>query len=757
MPFGNECQAAGAAGIVERHGQLRDVGDAVLQLHEHIGAVVEAQPVSRAQVLIDPHPHDPSDDICPGQPHHRTVTLCEVHAPVAKQLPHTWHRPTGDVSDPWAWLRHRDDPDTVAYLEQENTYAEAWFAQHADLTDTLFAELKSRVQENDLSAPVRRDGWWYVSRTEEDSSYSIHCRGHSAQTAGEHVLLDENVEAEGHEYFSLSTFDISPDHSLLAWSSDTNGSERYTMRIRDLADGTDLDDIITDTTWGGTAWSADGASIFYVTPDDQMRPYRVWRHVLGTLQSHDTLVFEDLDERFFVGVDLCRSGEWVIIEAGSKLSSEALLIPAGDPTAAPHVVRQRQDDLEYAIDHWGDRFVIVTNLDAEDFRVMTAPLDAPDEWSELVPHVPGRRITSADPFATHLVLHEWADAQPRLRLLFTDGHERIVELGDDPHDVEPGSNPEWTTTTVRFGYQSFTTPASVYEEDVRTGERTLLKQTPVPNADLDKYVATREWATAPDGTRVPVDIVRRVDVQPDGTAACLIYGYGSYEMSMPPWFSPGRLSLLDRGVIWALVHPRGGGELGRRWYLDGKLLRKRNTFTDTIACAEHLVSAGWAAAGRLAIRGGSAGGLLVGACATMRPELFASVVAEVPFVDVVSTMSDPSLPLTVTEWEEWGDPRSEPWAGYMESYSPYDNTFPAAYPAIYVTAGLNDPRVSYHEPAKWVAKLRNVRTNDVPLVFKCEMGAGHGGPSGRYERWRDEAKVSAFVLLTTVALSAPPA
>jgi oligopeptidase B len=675
-----------------------------------------------------------------------------VQQPVAKQISHVWKRPTGEVSDPWAWLRDRDDPDTIAYLAAENAFADHWFAGHEPLVDELFDELKSRVQETDLSAPVRRDGWWYVSRTVEGSSYPIHCRGTSAATATEHVLLDQNVEAAGHEYFSLSAFDVSPNHDLLAWSSDADGSERYTMRIRDLAGGIDLPDVITDTTWGGTAWSADGRTIFYVTPDDQMRPYRVWRHRLGTSQQDDVVVYEDADERFFVGVDLCRSGEWIIIESGSKLSSEARLVPAHDPSAAPILVRPRQEDLEYTIDHWGDRFVVVTNLDAEDFRVMTAPLDAPDAWTELVPHVPGRRITSAEPFSGHLVIHEWADAQPRLRVLFRDGQERIIELGDDPHDVELDANPEWSSESVRFGYQSFTTPASVYEEQVRGGQRTLLKQTPVPNTDLARYVATREWATAPDGTLVPMDIVRRSDVQPDGTAACLVYGYGSYEVSMPPWFSPGRLSLLDRGVVWALVHPRGGGELGRRWYRDGKLLRKRNTFTDTLASVEHLVARGWAAPGRVAVRGGSAGGLLVGACVTMRPDLFAAAVAEVPFVDVVSTMSDPTLPLTVTEWEEWGDPREEPWASYMESYSPYDNTGPAEYPAIYVTAGLNDPRVSYHEPAKWVARLRAVRTNELPLVFKCEMGAGHGGPSGRYERWRDEAKTTAFVLLTT----APP-
>lgn len=669
-----------------------------------------------------------------------------MQEPVAPQRPHTWHRPTGPVDDPWAWLRDRDDPATIPYLEAENRYADAWFGDRAALVDELFDELRSRVQETDLSAPVRKDGWWYVGRTEEGASYPIHCRGRSAATATEDVILDENAEAAGGDYFSLGAFEVSPDHRLLAWSSDRDGSERYTLRIRDLDTGTDLADELHDTTWGGVAWAADDRSLLYVKPDEQMRPFQVWRHVLGASQDDDTLVYEDTDERFFVGVGLCRSGEWIVVESESKLSGEARLIPAADTAAVPVVVRPRADDVEYSIDHWGDRFVVVTNLDAEDFRVMTAPVDAPGEWTELIAHELGRRITSIEPFAEHLLIHEWRDAQTRLRILFRDGEQRTVELGDEPHDVEIDANPEWAATTVRFGYQSFTTPASVYEEDVRTGERTLLKRTPVPNADLSRYTARREWATAPDGTRVPVDVVSLADLPAGGGHPCLIYGYGSYEISMPPWFSPGRLSLLDRGVVWALVHPRGGGELGRRWYVDGKLLHKRNTFTDTIACAEHLVATGWAAPGRIAIRGGSAGGLLVGACATMRPDLFAAVIAEVPFVDIVSTMSDPSLPLTVTEWEEWGDPRAEPFAGYMTSYSPYDNTVAAEYPAFYVTAGLNDPRVSYHEPAKWVAKLRAVRTNDVPLVFKCELGAGHRGPSGRYDRWRDEARVNAFVL-----------
>jgi len=680
-----------------------------------------------------------------------------MNAPVAKQIPFEWQRPTGAASDPWAWLRNRDDPDTIAYLEAENRYAEEFFATQSTFVETVFEEIKSRVLETDLEAPVRKDTWWYTSRTEEGKSYPIHCRGASREAATDNVLLDENIEADGHEYFSLGAFAVSPDHRLLAWSSDTDGGERYTMKFRDLATGAELADTLTDTAWGGCAWSVGAGSdsdalwVLYVKPDEAMRPFQVWRHRMGTEQAADALVFEDLDERFFVSVDLTRSDKWIVIESSSKVSSEVALIAASDPTAIPAIVRPRADDIEYHLDHWGDRFVIVTNLEAEDFRVMTAPVAEPSQWTEFLAHEAGRRIVGAEPFATHLVVHEWHEAQQRLRVLWADGREHVIDLGLEPHEVELESNPEWHTTTVRFSYQSFTTPASVFEEELTTGTRTLLKQKPVPGVDLSRYTATREWAVAPDGTRVPVDVMRLSDAVPNSAAPCVVYGYGSYEISLPPWFSVARLSLIDRGWTFAVVHPRGGGELGRRWYLDGKLLSKVNTFSDTIACCEHLVAAGWAASGRVALRGGSAGGLLVGACINMRPDLFASAIAEVPFVDVVSTMSDPSLPLTVTEWEEWGDPREEPSASYMLSYSPYDNLGPHNYPAIYVTAGLNDPRVSYHEPAKWVAKLREIRGNDVPLIFKCEMGAGHGGPSGRYEMWRDEARVIAFLATTTSA------
>jgi oligopeptidase B len=408
--------------------------------------------------------------------------------------------------------------------------------------------------------------------------------------------------------------------------------------------------------------------------------------------------------------------------------------------------RPRADDVEYAVDHWGDQFVILTNLDAEDFQVMTAPLDAPSVWTELIGHQHGRRIVAIEPFERHLVLHEWSDAQQRLRVLLTEGGERVFDLGTEPHEVEIDANPEWSSDTFRYRYQSLTTPMTIYEEDVRTGARTMLKQTPVPGVDLSHYTASREWATSHDGARVPVDFVRHVDTPIDGTAPCVVYGYGSYEASEAPWFSSARLSLLDRGFVWALAHPRGGGELGRRWYLDGKLLNKRNTFLDTIAVVEHVVANRWAAPDRVAIRGGSAGGLLVGACMTMQPELFAAVVAEVPFVDVVTTMYDEALPLTITEWDEWGNPATEPFASYMLSYSPYDQTTARDYPPLFITAGLNDVRVSYHEPAKWIAKLRAVRTNDATLIMRCEMGAGHAGPSGRYDVWREEARTLTFLV-----------
>ena len=743
-------QAAATAGIVEHEVGLGHIGDPVLQLHEHVGTMIDTQAVARAQVLIDPHPHDSADPTVTtprGDESLAPDTVTGVHEPVAKQIEHHWDRPTGRVEDPWAWLRDRSDPDTISYLEAENDYAAAWFAEHDELVEDIFGEIKSRIQETDITAPVKDGEWWYTARTEEGQNYPIHCRGRSSAEAAAQVLLDENREAQGQDFFSVDAVDVSPNQQLLAWSADIEGGEKYTLRIRDLQTGLDTADVVHDVAWCGTAWSHDNASVFYVTANEAMRPFKVWRHDLGTAQTDDELIFEETDERFYVYVELSRSGQWIIVDSRCKTFSEVLLIPARAPKQPPLIVRPRADEVEYSIDDWGDRLVILTNLDAEDFRVMTAPVDQPSKWTELVAHQSGRRIVATEPFAGHLVLHEWSEAQQRLRVLFTDGTpERVFDLGAEPHEVEIDANPEWHSEVFRFRYQSLTTPLSIYQEHVRTGDRTLLKQTQVLGVDLTKYTATREWAKSHDGTLVPVDLVRHVDTAVDGTAPCLIYGYGSYEASEPPWFSPARLSLLDRGFVWALAHPRGGGELGRRWYLDGKLLNKRNTFLDTIAVAEHVAAHQWASPKRVAIRGGSAGGLLVGACMTMRPELFTAVIAEVPFVDVVTTMYDESLPLTITEWDEWGNPAAEPLASYMLSYSPYDHTTPRDYPAVFITAGLNDVRVSYHEPAKWIAKLRAIRTNNAPLLMRCEMGAGHAGPSGRYDLWREEARALTFLV-----------
>lgn len=652
-----------------------------------------------------------------------------------------------------------DDPAFLAYLGDENRFSATWFGAHDATVEAIFGEIKSRIRETDQSTPVLNGGWWYVSSTIEGEDYPRHHRGRTADTATDLLLLDENVEAAGvgaTDYFDLGAFDACHDHTMFAWSTDTTGDERYDLRVRRF-DGDhhiDFDDHIVGVANAGTAWSSDGAFLFYVRADEQERPFQVWRHRLGSTSDTDALVFQEDDERFFVEIGETRSDAWIVIHCGSKTSAEVRLLPSTAPLDDPVVVRARTEGVEYQVDDWGDRLVMVTNANgAQDFCVLAASVELewtdPAAWTELVAHQPGRRVIGVEPFQNHLVIYEWSKAQPQLRLLFRDGSDRILDIDSEPHDVNLSANPEWTSTTLRFATQSMTTPGTLYDENVTTGERVLLRQVPTPNTDLDAYIAGRVWAQSQDGTAVPIDIVRHVDTPLDGTAPGCLYGYGSYEASMPPWFSVARLSLLDRGMVWALAHPRGGGELGRQWYLDGKLEHKQHTFDDMIVSAEYLTATGVIAPDRLAIRGGSAGGLLVGACMTQRPDLFAAVVAEVPFVDIVNTMSDPTLPLTVTEWEEWGDPRTEPFASLMLAYSPYDNTTPANYPAVFVTAGLHDPRVGVHEPAKWVARLREVTTSDRPIIMRTEMGAGHGGPTGRYDAWRDEARTLAFLLATT--------
>lgn len=665
--------------------------------------------------------------------------------PSASRRDHKWARKTGLIDDPYAWLLEQEDPEVLSYLGQENDFADAWFARHSLNVEAIFEEIKTRIKEDDETFPVLHNGWWYSSRTHTGQAYAIHARGKSLEAASSELLLDENLEAVGHSYFSLSALEVSYSNRLLAWSNDTSGEEKYTLHIRNLDTGQDLDDIVPNTTWGGVAWSRDDNWLFYVVPDDAMRPWQVWRHKLGTHASNDLLVFEETDERFFVGIGSTRSGKWITIETSSKTSSETWLIDTSSVETDPVCVAPRRNNVEYQIDHWGDCFAILTNLEAQDFCVMLADEATPDQWRNFIPHTPGERITGFDCFENHAILQRWHKGQQVLAVVDRAGTLSDIHITDEPHEAELDVNPDWASTSVRLSYQSLTTPATVATYDIANTTLTTLKRTEVLEVDLSCYVSERVWAISDDGTRIPVDYVRHRDTPRDGSAPALVYVYGAYEISTPPWFSIARLSLLDRGWIWALAHPRGGGEMGRQWYEDGKLLNKKNTFIDTIACAAYLADTAVCDGTKIVLRGGSAGGLAVGACITMNPERFSGAIAEVPFVDVTNTMCDPSLPLTVTEWEEWGDPREEPFFSYISSYSPYDNVRAVRYPDLYITAGLNDPRVSYHEPAKWAAKIRHLSPEST-VVFRCEMDSGHGGPSGRYEQWREEAKTLSFAL-----------
>ncbi len=684
--------------------------------------------------------------------------------PTAKRVPteRTHHGDT--IADDYAWLAEKEDPDTLAYLQAENEHTEAATAHLSGLRDTLFSEIRQRTRETDLSVPVRKGGHWYYARTVEGKQYAIHCRRavapgevdppvpvDGAALEGEEVLLDGNALAGDSEFFALGTFDVSPDGRRLAYSTDFDGDERFTMKVKDLVTGTVLGDEIPATFYG-SAWSADGSTLFYLTVDEAWRPNRVWRHLVGAPHATDELVLQEDDERFWVGVDLTRSERYILIDVSSKVTSEVHVISAATPLVAPQVIAARRQGVEYSVEHHGDRFLILHNDGAEDFALASTPVQQPGataaEWTSLLAHEAGTRLLDVDAFARHLVVSLRRDGLTGLRVLPLDGAAPYDITFPEPlYSVGPDSNPEYDTVSFRLHYASLVTPDSVYDAHLHTGELTLRKQRPVLGGfDPAQYEQHREWALADDGTRVPVSLVCRRGTPRDGSAPCVLYGYGSYETSLDPWFSIPRLSLVDRGVIFAVAHVRGGGELGRRWYDDGKLLAKKNTFTDFVACAEQLTKAGWTAPERLVARGGSAGGLLMGAVANLAPAAFTGIVAQVPFVDALNTILDPSLPLTVIEWEEWGNPLADPDVyAYMKSYTPYENVTEVEYPAILAVTSLNDTRVLYHEPAKWVARLRAVAPS-VPVLLKTEMGAGHGGPSGRYDAWKEEAFVMAWIL-----------
>jgi oligopeptidase B len=678
----------------------------------------------------------------------------------------------GDVRiDDWYWLADREDPAVIEHLVAENAYTEAVTAATAGLRDQLFKEMVARIEETDLSVPARKGPWLYYSRTVKGSNYGIHCRrpaGTGDEAEGdEEVILDENILAEGHDYFALGNLAISPDHRWLAYSTDTSGGERYTMRFRDLDNGDESTESLVDTSYG-VAWANDNATVFFVRVDEAMRPHQLWRHQVGTAPSGDVLVYEEPDEHYYLGVGRTKDDRYILCALDSKVTSEVRVLSADDPGGEFTIVEPRRQGIEYSVDHdRGDpdkgrqgRFLIVTNDGAEDFRLMAAPDDAPGRasWTEVIPAREGVRLDAVDPFANHLVVYEREDGETRIRVIdAVTGVSTPVDQPETPSTVWGGANPEYDSTTLRYEYTSMVTPRSVFDLDLETGKLELRKRQPVlGDFDPDRYATERRWARAEDGTRVPISLVYRTDLVAAGAGApCLLYGYGSYEASMDPTFSSLRLSLLDRGFVFAIAHVRGGGEMGRRWYEAGKFLSKPNTFTDFVACARTLIDEGWTSPDRLVARGGSAGGLLMGAVANLAPELFRAIVAEVPFVDCLTTILDDTLPLTVLEWEEWGNPVEDPEVyAVMKAYSPYDNVrsvdqhgVPVRYPDILATGGLSDPRVGFWEPAKWVAKLRTANPEN-RVLLKTEMGAGHGGPSGRYDAWKDEAFVYAFILET---------
>ncbi|MBO0881165.1 MAG: S9 family peptidase [Mycobacterium sp.] len=673
----------------------------------------------------------------------------------------------GDVFvDPYEWLRDKSSPEVIAHLEAENAYAERTTAHLDPLRQQIFDEIKARTKETDLSVPIRRGDWWYYARSFEGKQYGVQCRcpvvdpadwrppifDEHTEIPGEQVLLDENVEAEGHDFFSLGAATVSLDGNVLAYSVDVVGDERYTLRFKDLRTGERYPDEIVDIGAGAT-WATDNRTVYYTTVDAAWRPDTVWRHRLGSGQPAEK-VHHEPDERFWLAVGRTRSDAYVLIVSGSAITSEVRYADAADPHAEFVTVLPRREGVEYSVEHavvgGQDRFLILHNDDAVNFTLVEAPVGDPAAQRTLIGHRDDVRLDAVDAFAGHLVVSYRGEALPRIQLWPIDGHDygRPEEISFDSELMSAGlgANPNWDSPKLRIGAGSFVTPIRIYDVDLVTGERTMLREQPVLGGyRREDYVERRDWAYGPDGARIPVSIVYREGIE--FPAPAMLYGYGAYEMCEDPRFSIPRLSMLDRGMVFVIAHVRGGGEMGRLWYEHGKLLDKKNTFTDFVAVANHLVDSGLTRPENLVALGGSAGGLLMGAVANMAPDLFAGILAQVPFVDPLTTILDPSLPLTVTEWDEWGNPlRDSDVYEYMKSYSPYENIAAKRYPAILAMTSLNDTRVYYVEPAKWVAALRHTKTDGNPVLLKTQMSAGHGGISGRYERWKEVAFQYAWLL-----------
>jgi len=657
-------------------------------------------------------------------------------------------------TDDYAWLREKKNPEVIACLEAENAYTDAVVKGTEAFQETLYQEMLGRIQQTDLSVPYRLRGYLYFTRTEEGKQYPIHCRRRDAEGSPEDVLLDLNELARGHAFMSLGTLEVSDDNRWLAYSTDTTGFRQYTLQVKDLVRGTLLNERIERVT--SAAWGADNQTLFYTVEDEETkRSYRLYRHTLGA-SGEDELIFEEKDERFRVGIERTRSRAFLLLTTQSHTASEVRYLAADQPRGAFRRIAEREEEHEYYVEHREDVFYIRTNSGGRNFRLAAAPVADPrrENWREVLAHRSEVMVAGVDAFATHLLLFEREGGLPYLRVVDLQGGagdllaaSKRIAFEEPAYNAAPGANPEFATEFVRFHYESFVTPRSVYDYQVGTGERVLRKQQPVLGGyDSARYASERMHATAADGTKIPVSLVYRRDTPRDGSAPLLLYGYGSYEISVPVTFSSNRLSLLNRGMIYAVAHVRGGGELGKPWHDSGRMMKKRNTFTDFIAATEDLIARRYTAAERLVIEGGSAGGLLMGAVANLRPELFRIVISHVPFVDVLNTMLDASLPLTVGEYEEWGNPHIPEEYEYMKSYCPYTNMERKAYPTMLVKTSLHDSQVMYWEPAKYVAKLRTLKTDTNPLLLKTNMKAGHGGASGRYDYLREIAFDYAFLL-----------
>lgn len=649
--------------------------------------------------------------------------------------------------DDYAWLREKSHPDVLAYLEAENAHAEALMKPTEPLQQELYTEILGRLKQTDMNVPFRKGEWFYYSRTEEGKQYQIWARKRSLD-GPEEIILDVNELAEGQEYMSVGALEVSDDANLLAYATDDTGYREYTLYVKDLRTGEVLGKIAEAAE--SVEWASDNRTLFYSIENDAKRQYRVYRHVLGT--NEHTLIYEEDDELFDVWVERSRSGDWIFLVSDSKTTSEIRIIDAHAPERAPRVVVPRREGHQYYVEHRGDSFYVMTNDAGINFRVVTTPVTHPEEanWRELVPHRPPVRIESIDLFANHMAVHLWEDGLSHLEIHdLRSGDAHRVSFPEPAYALFANANPEFETNILRYTYQSFITPPSTYDYDMDTREQALLKRTEVVGGhDPSRFKVERIFVRADDGADVPVSIVYRRDLDPHGVNPLLLYAYGSYGASMPAMFNLSRLSLLDRGVVYALAHIRGGGEMGKEWHEQGRMMSKRNTFTDFIAVAEHLIDGKWTSPEKLAIMGGSAGGLLVGAVVNMRPELFKAAIAIVPFVDVMNTMLDASIPLTTQEYIEWGNPNEREAYFYMKSYCPYSNVRAQSYPAMLVRTSLNDSQVGYWEAVKWVARLRAMKTDAHPLVLRVNMGAGHGGASGRYDKLREDAHDYAWLLTT---------